>query len=222
MSSHGYPFLDALSGFRKRQGSKRLCARPVSLEKRRELALAAFEVVRERGAHNVTMSDLASALGMKRPTLYWYFRDLGHVFDTVFEHVLERQREVVIANVAHVAHPIDQIVAYGDAMEAYFEREGPTLVSLIAFWGVAEGDQPNRVIETAMKSFQPVRLLAVERLRQGIREGTVEPCDPEGVIDLVAIAIDGFLLHRIARGLRWADVRKILWDRVLSPLKRGP
>jgi len=177
--------------------------------------------VRERGTHNVTMSDLAAALGMKRPTLYWYFRDLGHVFDTVFEHVLERQRALVSERVAQVVHPIDQIIAYGDAIDAYFQAEGPMLVSLVSFWGASVADQPERVSKTALASFMPIRLLAIARLEQGIRDGTVAPCDPHGIVDLVAVTIDGYLLHRVARGLRWEEVRGVLWERVLAPLKRG-
>lgn len=232
-----------------------MCPRPISLEKRRSLALAAFEVVRERGAHNVTMSDLASALGMKRPTLYWYFRDLGHVFDIVFEHVLEKQRALVAEHITAVSHPIDQVMAYADAIEAYFQQEGATMISLVTFWGATESDrstrasanpsesreppgkpselgsrdsgpaagspQVGRVIELAMKSFGPVRAAGIERLKQGIREGTVAPCDPAGIVDLVAVTLDGYLLHRILRGLRWEDVRAVLWERVLAPLKRG-
>jgi len=191
----------------------------VSLDRRRELALAAFAVLRERGAHNVTMSDLAGALGMKRPTLYWYFRDLGHVFDVVFEHVLERQRAWIGERVSRVEHPVDQVLAYADAVDAYFDDEGPMLLSLISFWGVTQGDQPNRVIEIAMKSFLPARALAIARLDQAVREGQAERCDATGVIDLVAVAIDGCLLHRVARALAWNDVRAVLWERVLAPLR---
>lgn len=195
--------------------------RPVSQEKRRELALAAFDVVRTRGTRDLTMSDLANALGMKRPTLYWYFRDLGHVFDTVLEHVLEKQRVWLEARlVAAGPHPIDQLMAYADAVDAYFDAEGATLISLVSFWGVSESDQPSRVIELAMRHFLPLRAVAVARIQRGIDEGTIAACDAAGVVDLVAVSIDGFLLHRVVRGLRWSEVRKVLWDFVLAPLKR--
>ncbi|MFO0749570.1 MAG: TetR/AcrR family transcriptional regulator [Myxococcota bacterium] len=185
------------------------------------MALAAFDVVRARGTHNVTMSDLAVALGMKRPTLYWYFRDLGHVFDTVLEHVLERQRSFLVERLAAVAHPVDQLLAYADAIDAFFDAEGAMLISLVSFWGVSEADQPSRVIEQAMRHFLPLRAMAVGLLERGIEAGTVEPCDAAGIVDLVAVTVDGYLLHRVVRGLRWVEVRKVLWDRVLAPLKRA-
>lgn len=194
--------------------------RPVSLEKRRDLALAAFDVVRARGARNVTMSDLASALGMKRPTLYWYFRDLGHVFDTVLEQVLDRQRRHLEGRLGAVAHPVDQLIAYGDAVDAFFDEEGAMLLSLASFWGMSESDQPGRIVETAMRHFLPLRALAIARLEQGVRDGLVAPCDAAGLVDLVAATVDGFLVHRVVRGLRWEVIRKVLWDSLLAPLRR--
>ena len=52
------------------------------LARRAELAHAAFEVLRARGMQT-SMRELAEALGIKRPTLYFYFPDLGVVFETV-------------------------------------------------------------------------------------------------------------------------------------------
>lgn len=184
--------------------------------------MAAFEVVRQRGTHDVTMSDLANALGMKRPTLYWYFRDLGHVFYTVLEQVLERQTRFIGERLARVEHPIDRLMAYADSVEAFFAREGPMLISLLSFWGASQGDQPNRVIEIAMRSFLPLRAFAIEALGDAVRERRAAPCDAAGIVDLVSVVIDGFLLHRVARGLTWDEIRHTLWDRVLGPLRLPP
>ena len=49
--------------------------------RRAELAQAAFDVLRARGMQT-SMRELADALGIKRPTLYFYFPDLGAVFET--------------------------------------------------------------------------------------------------------------------------------------------
>ncbi len=55
--------------------------RTPDMKRRAEIAARAFEVLRERGLQRTGMADVATALGMKRPTLYWYFRDLGQLFD---------------------------------------------------------------------------------------------------------------------------------------------
>ena len=61
------------------------------LARRAELAHAAFEVLRARGMQT-SMRELADALGVKRPTLYFYFPDLGAVFETVLDADVPRAR----------------------------------------------------------------------------------------------------------------------------------
>lgn len=197
-------------------------ARPVSTEKRRQLALAAFEAIRARGVYGVTMSELAETLGMKRPTLYWYFRDVGHVFETVLEHLLERQRAFLAQRLTGVAHPIDLLFAYAEGVWAFFDQEGPALLALVSFWGHTEVGEPTRVLEVTNRHFLPLVGAAVARLEDGIRRGTVAPCDPRAVVDLVATVIDGSLVHRVTRGVDFAPIGRLLWDAVLAPLKRVP
>ena len=224
-------------------GAFQAMARPVSVQRRQELALAAFEAIRVRGVYGITMSELAELLGMKRPTLYWYFRDVGHVFETVLEHMLDRQRTFLEARMAELAapagpahavqparpsrpppppHPIDLLRAYADAIWAFFEKEGPLVLSLVSFWGQSEGSEPTRVLEVVNRRFLPLVTFAVASLEDGIRRGTVAPCDPRAVVDLVAAVIDGSLVHRVTRGISFQPVGKLLWDSVLAPLKRVP
>ena len=61
------------------------------LARRAELARAAFEVLRTRGMQT-SMRELADALGVKRPTLYFYFPDLGAVFETVLDQTYRGAR----------------------------------------------------------------------------------------------------------------------------------
>ena len=197
-------------------------ARPISLEKRRQLALSAFEAIRQRGVYGVTMSELAETLGMKRPTLYWYFRDVGHVFETVLEHMLERQRAFLAARLAGISHPIDLLAAYADAIWAFFEEEGPYLLALVSFWGHSEAGEPTRVLEVTNRHFLPLVAHAVAQLEDGMRRGTVAPCDPKAVVDLVAAVIDGSLVHRVTRGVAFKPIGALLWSAVLGPLKLTP
>src|SRR5207245_9747833 len=86
-------------------------SRPPDLARRAQLAARAFDVIRARGVHRTTMSDLAAALGLKRPTLYFYFKDLGAVFEAVLEETQRLYFAHVTARVAGVAHPIDLVAA---------------------------------------------------------------------------------------------------------------
>lgn len=208
--------------------------RHVSMERRRELALAAFEAIRTRGLYGITMSELAGLLGLKRSTAYWYFRDLGHVFEIVLEHVLERQRAFLIERMRslfegsgshpphppHPPHPIDALYAYVEGIWDFFSAEGPYLLQLVSFWGHTVGGEPGRVIEVTQCHFQPFWNLAVSELERGIEAGRVERCDARAVVDLVTSLVDGVLVHRVVRGMDAAPVSGLLWQAVLGPLRR--
>jgi len=214
--------------------------RPVSLKRRKELALAAFEVIRARGRYGITMSELAENLGMKRPTLYWYFRDLGHVFETVLEHTLERQKSFLLNRLQGLTngsdgdlhpsateprtavmgpHPVDLLMAYAEAIWDFFAAEGPYLLQLVSFWGQTIGGEPGRVIEVTQRQFLPLWHMAVTELERGIADERVAPCDAAAVVDLISSVIDGALIHRIVRGMPMKPVRDLLWSAVLGPLR---
>ena len=206
-------------------------ARPISHERRRQVALAAFDAIRQRGSYGMTMSDLAQALEMKRSTLYWYFRDMGHVFETVLEHVLERQRAHLAERFAAATqaddlrsppHPIDLLWGYAQGVWDLFYREGPYLLALVSFWGHAEGDEPGRVVEVTNRHFLPLVEAAVAQLEAGIARGPGPPCNPRAGVELGAALIDGALVHRVTRGMPIGPVGTLLWETVLLPLKRAP
>src|SRR5687767_11232473 len=109
------------------------------LARRAELAHAAFEVLRARGMQT-SMRELAEALGVKRPTLYFYFPDLGTVFEIVLEQTYRALAEEVVARTRAVEHPLDRLRAVVDATLA-FHRDRPQLIGgLFQLWAVGGRD----------------------------------------------------------------------------------
>src|SRR4051812_30070542 len=152
------------------------------LARRAELARAAFEVLRVRGMQT-SMRELADALGIKRPTLFFYFPDLGAVFDTVLEQMYQALTEAVLARVALHSHPIDRLRAVIDATLA-FHRERPQLIGgLFQLWALG-GRALTTVLERERRGVVMARELMVAELRAGIANKEVRPCQPERVIDL--------------------------------------
>src|SRR5262245_53225675 len=102
------------------------------LARRTSLARAAVDVLRARGLQT-PMRTLAGALGVKRPTLYFYFPDLGAVFDTAVENADQSVGEAVLARMPDSSHgthppshPIDRLRAVIEATLA-LHREQPQL-----------------------------------------------------------------------------------------------
>jgi AcrR family transcriptional regulator len=187
------------------------------LARRTELAHAAFEVLRARGMQT-SMRELADALGVKRPTLYFYFPDLGAVFETVLEQTYRALAEKVIAQTKDVTHPIDRLRAIVDATIA-FHKERPHLINgLVQLWAVG-GRDFNTILDRERKIVLAARDALVADLRAGIVRKEVRPCDPERIVELVLAVVDGVLVHHVLGISRADDVIAEMTERILEPLR---
>lgn len=187
------------------------------LERRAELARAAFDVLRARGIQT-SMSELADALGIKRPTLYFYFPDLGAVFETVLETLYQTLSETVLAQVREHDHPIDRLRAVIDATLA-FHRDRPQLISaLFQLWAFG-GRDLSTVLARERRGVLAAREALVADLRAGIVRKDVRPCDPERIVDLVLAFIEGAVVHHVLGIPRTDDTTDELARRVLEPLR---
>jgi AcrR family transcriptional regulator len=189
--------------------------------RRAQLASAAVDVLRTRGMQT-SMRELADALGIKRPTLYFYFPDLGAVFETVLDPLYQALTETVPARVRAHEHPLDRLRAVIDATLA-FHRERPQLIGgLFQRWALG-GRDPSAVLERERRGVLAVRDALVADLRAGIAQKEVKPCDPERIVDLVLAFIAGAVVHHML-GIARADgategTIEELAGRVLEPLR---
>jgi AcrR family transcriptional regulator len=187
------------------------------LARRSELARAAFEVLRARGMQT-SMRELAEALGVKRPTLYFYFPDLGAVFETVLDQMYQALAEAVISRTRQCDHPLDRLRAVVDAT-LQFHRERPQLIGgLFQLWAVG-GRDFNAVLDRERRVVMAARDALVGDLRAGIARGDVRACDPDRIVDLVLAVVDGVLVHHVLGIARADDVTDELAARVIEPLR---
>jgi AcrR family transcriptional regulator len=187
------------------------------LARRAELAVAAFEVLRARGV-STSMSELAEALGVKRPTLYFYFPDVGAVFETVLDQTYQQLAEYVVARTKAVDHPLDRLRTVVDATIA-FHRERPQLIGgLFQLWAVGGRDIAT-LLERERRIVFATREALVADLRAGIARREVRACDPERIVELVLAVVDGVLVHHVLGISRPDGVITELVDRVIEPLR---
>lgn len=187
------------------------------LHRRAELARAAFEVLRTRGVQT-SMRELAEALGVKRPTLYFYFPDVGSVFEAVLEQTYAAHTELVLERMKATDSPLDRLRALIDVTIA-FHRERPQLIGgLFQLWAVAGHDVAS-VIEKGRRMVTASRDALVADLNAGIARKDVLPCEPERVVDLVLSVLDGVLVHHVLGIARPDGVIEELYDRVIEPLR---
>jgi AcrR family transcriptional regulator len=187
------------------------------LSRRAELASAAVDVLRARGMQT-SMRELADALGIKRPTLYFYFRDLGAVFDTVLDELSRALGDAVVARMREHDHPIDRLRAVIDATLA-FHRDQPQLIGGVFQRWALGGRDGAAVLERERRDAVAARDALVADLRAGIARKDVRPCEPEAIIDLVLAFLDGAVVHHVLGIARTDDSTGELVRRVLEPLR---
>lgn len=194
--------------------------RKLDIARRAELAARAVAALRARGAHRCTMSDLAAALGLKRPTLYFYFRDLAGVFDVAIEDAQRRWLEHVTKRTEGIDHPIDAIATMARATAEFQTGQRDLVVLLFQLWA-AGGNDPERVLAKNRETIEPMRVGLTARLADGIARGLVAPCEPAKVIDLVLATLDGALVAQVTRRAPPGPIVDEMITRVLEPIRRA-
>ncbi|MSP61758.1 MAG: TetR/AcrR family transcriptional regulator [Myxococcales bacterium] len=194
-------------------------ARTVDHARRAELAAQTFEILRRRGAGELSMSELADALGVKRPTLYFYFRDLGEVHEAVLEENQRRLRKFALERLSGVEHPLDLLRGAVRALGEFYRGRRDAAIVLGQVMAASGGRDLSRATARAKEFFAPVRDALIERLTAGVEEGVVAPCDPAQVVDLTLAAADGALLGRVLRDDDPEPVLDAIDALILAPLR---
>lgn len=196
-------------------------ARPVETDKKRELARAAVEVLQKEGLE-LSMAELADKLGMKRPTLLYHFPTKGEIVALALFDLLSEQASFVITEVERHEHPIDRLYAQLRAVHAFHRGREARIVFLTQAIAASSGQKIEEIIALGNQVFAMQREAAAERIREGIRAGTVVPCDADALMATVRALIDGLMVQRVMTNVELEPVHALVWERVLLPLKRTP
>lgn len=193
--------------------------RPAATEKRRELALRAVEVLQHEGLE-LSMTQLADALDVKRPTLLYHFPTRAHIVELALEDLLREQTAFVLGRIRDIAHPIDRVYAQLQAMHEFHRGREARIVFLSQAIAAAGGSRMNEIIDVGNRVFQPYRRAAVELVREGVAAGTVADCDAEALVAVIRALTDGLLVQRVMTGVALEPIHEFLWNHLLAPLKR--
>jgi AcrR family transcriptional regulator len=167
------------------------------------------------------MSELASELGVKRPTLYFYFRDLSGLLLAAVEEVYRAYAVHVAARLAPIDHPIEALGELARATVAYQRERRDLVILLFQLWAAGDAD-PELLLARSRAAGQVLRADLVARLRAGVDKGVVAPCDPERTVDLVLTVLDGTIVAAVTGSGAPAVAVEELWRQVLAPLIVNP
>jgi AcrR family transcriptional regulator len=194
-------------------------ARTVDLERRREIAARAFEVVKERGVARTTMSDVARALEMKRTALYHYFPNLSAICRVVLEQLLDRIRLFCIERMGQHRHPLDQLDALIVAGSDFHAGRREDIKAMVQLWAISDPAERDALSAMERDAQAPTRVFLIALVANGIERGSIKPCDPEGLVDLVLTLTEGLQLVQVTTTPNLEPVLAFFRQHVLAPLR---
>jgi AcrR family transcriptional regulator len=194
-------------------------SRPVDQNRRADLALGALAFVRSQGMRRVTMSELAVALGMGRPALYWYFKNLGEVFEAVLAVIVDRQRLFLAERLLGLDHALDIVEAWLRGVCAFYADDPQLLAVLVQLWAMGEPERPERVLEATGDYARELQDMATLLLREAIDADRMADCDVPTLISLCMGTLDGLLVQQVRQGTDPLPALDLFCRRVLDPLR---
>ncbi|MEZ4248130.1 MAG: TetR family transcriptional regulator [Polyangiales bacterium] len=196
-------------------------ARPLDLDKRRTLAREAVTVMQREGV-DVSMTRLAEALGLKRPTLLYHFPTRAQIVETALEEMMLEQAAFVLGRLAKEEHPLRRLYAQVRAVHEFQHGNEARLLFLTQALAATGGERMKELVHGAAKIFEAHRRANADRIRAGIEAGLVAPCDADALVQLVRAVIDGLVIQRVTESIELEPVHRLLWENLLAPLERTP
>jgi AcrR family transcriptional regulator len=193
-------------------------ARPLDIKKRNEITERAVKVLVDRGVHGTTMSDLARALDIKRPTLYWYFPDLGALFDAIFDFHNQRFNEAVLPELAGIEDPVAALDLFLERVLQNCDAYRDEIVLMFQLWAVGRSDAPEDVLARGREFLNPFRELLLQLIRSAQEQKQIRAMDPEGLADLVLSLVHGALFQKVVRHADLSAMRDVVRQLVWSQL----
>jgi AcrR family transcriptional regulator len=152
--------------------------------KRDAVIRAAAREFNHKGYHNTSLDDIAAALEITKPTVYYYVTSKEQLLFECFVAGVEQIR-TAFREVRRVAAPARE------RLNAVLRHYGEAVASEFGWCMVRAEDQDlSPAMSRHIKSLKSEIDQGIRRLiREGVQDGSIEPCDPK----MTAFALAGAL-----------------------------
>ena len=200
------------------QSSTSAAQNPTAADRRRRQILdEAARLFDERGYHTTSMEDIAEAVGIRKPTLYHYFRSKVEILDTVYQEtigeLIARQEQRATISMTPEQRVLETMA---DVLETIDARHGHVRVFFEHHRELPE-DRHEEIMARRERYHQ--ELVAI--IQTGIDDGTFRPeLDPQ----LAALLIFGacnwaYQWYRPGGPLRARDLAYAFWDMLVRGME---
>jgi len=202
------------------QSSTSAAQNPTAADRRRRQILdEAARLFDRRGYHTTSMEDIAEAVGIRKPTLYHYFRSKVEILDTVYQEtigeLIARQEQRATISMTPEQRVLETMA---DVLETIDARHGHVRVFFEHHRELPE-DRHEEIMARRERYHQ--ELVAI--IQTGIDDGTFRPeLDPQ----LAALLIFGacnwaYQWYRPGGPLRARDLAYAFWDMLVRGMENA-
>ncbi len=163
-------------------------------KRRRELVLAAFELIGENGFEGLRTRDVAARVGVNIATLHYYFPTKEALIEGVLEHAMMRFRSTLAPH----GSPADQLRKHLRAVRKLLAEE-PELKAAMGELALRSA-RDERIAGIMAEMYDGWHATMRGLLRRAVKEGGLRPeLDTDGVAALVVATLTASTLPTLSR-----------------------
>ena len=191
------------------------------LRTRVALLRAAVSSFNRHGFHQTSLEDIGEKLGITKGALYYYIPNKSALLAACFDCAMEIARECLARAIKEKTTGRERLVYY---MQLYIERTNEELHDCVLLTEDYALDAPYR--EGLIRERDVIEHKLRKLVRDGIRDGSIAPCDPKLAVVLLLGAVN-WLPKWFSPAGAWnyrqlAQAVAAMLDRMLSPEPAAP
>ncbi len=172
-----------------------------ALDRRRHIMSVASKVFAEKGYYATTIADIASAAGIAKGTIYWYFNNKRAIMISILDDISTEIAETFGGILKSAPNGLDAVLECVEPALRLLDKHGP--IYLMYFLEIGSTDRT--IQEKYRNIYKLVHAGTRFAIRRGIKEGVIREVNP----DLAAYAVMG-LVERVSeiggRGLSGQEI----------------
>ena len=164
----------------------------VSEERKDQILDAASEVFAEKGVHEARMDDIVKESGLRKGTLYWYFKSKDEIIISIFERLFSRELADLDNLVSDDSPAADRLLRYAERISKDVFRLLPFAPIAYEFLSLAFR---RKYFREAFKIYLNNHMeILVPIIQQGVASGEFRRVDAHEAAIAIGAIFEGTLL----------------------------
>jgi AcrR family transcriptional regulator len=160
-----------------------------ALDRRKHIMAVASKVFAEKGYYATTISDIATAAGIAKGTVYWYFKNKRSIMIAILDDISAEIGETFGGILQAAPNGLEAVLRCVEPALRLLDKHGP--IYLMYFMEIGSTD--HTIQEKYRKIYRVVHAGTKHAIKRGMAEGIIREVNP----DLAAFAVMG-LVERVS------------------------